>query len=174
MRNTLMIKAATLAATVAMTTTVSGVMSSAQAATISSTVNGVNYNITTVKGTFDSLQSTLESQPWWGSTTLAGQFASAADNSLGLPNFGILGPFFAYGSGYTTQYEDNFTYNRVQYLSNGYGILDDIAVNDYSFTYATATPATPVPTPALLPGLLCLGASVWRKRKSNLAASIEA
>ena len=167
MRNTLMIKAATLAATVAMTTTVSGVMSSAQAATISRTVNGVNYDITTVTGTFNSLQATLQAQPWWGSSTSAGQFATVVGNSLGLPNFfGINGPLFSYSSGRFFGINTNTSQSFV--LGS---VVPSARLNSLNLTYATAK-ATPVPTPALLPGLLGLGAIAWRKRKA--AAAVEA
>jgi autotransporter-associated beta strand protein len=41
------------------------------------TVNGTNYDLTTVTGTFFSKQSTLESQLWWGNTSLADSLAAA-------------------------------------------------------------------------------------------------
>ena len=172
MRNTLMIKAATMAATIAMTTTVSGVMSSsAQAATVNRTVNGVNYDISTVEGgTFNSLQSTLQSQPWWGSSTSASQFATAVGNGLGLPNFfGINGPLFSFNSGRVFGVGINTSQSFV--LGS---VVPSARLNAATLTYATATRSTPVPTPALLPGLVGLGAVAWRKRKANLAASVEA
>ena len=90
-------------------------------------------------------------------------------SSLGLPNFGgASGPHFAYLSG------SNF-YNY-QFSLGGTNVRDGANFSSQSSTYATATKslATPVPTPALLPGLLGLGAVAWRKRKSNLAASVKA
>ncbi len=164
-----MIKAATLAATIAMTTTVSGVISSsAQAATVNRTVNGVNYDITTVTGTFNSLQATLQSQPWWGSSTSASQFATVVGNSLGLPNFfGINGPLFSFNSGRVFGVGINTSQSFV--LGS---VVPSARLNSVSLAYATAR-ATPVPTPALLPGLLGLGAVAWRKRKANLAGSVE-
>ncbi len=48
----------------------------AQAATINVTVNGVSYDVSTTTGSYNSLSSTLSSEPWWGDKTLAKTFAS--------------------------------------------------------------------------------------------------
>lgn len=54
-------------------------------------------------------------------------------------------------------------------------ILGDAANNpNYSFqAELQPLPVTPVPTPALLPGLIGMGAAAWRKRQGELAASSE-
>lgn len=46
---------------------------------------------------------------------------------------------------------------------------------DYSFQaeLQPLSPTTPVPTPALLPGLIGMGAAAWRKRQGELVASSE-
>ena len=55
--------------------------------------------VTTVSGTFDSLQDPLESQVWWGNSGFAGVFTGKVESSFGSPNdvWGSqFGPFFAY------------------------------------------------------------------------------
>lgn len=55
-------------------------------------------------------------------------------------------------------------------------ILGD-ATNDPDYSFQAElqplSPTTPVPTPALLPGLIGMGAAAWRKRQGELAASSE-
>ena len=67
------------------------------------TVGGVSYAVT-----YENLQYNTSSKfnssdmPWWGSQSLAGQFASAVGSQLGVPVFGSLGPLFGWqdnGSG---------------------------------------------------------------------------
>lgn len=59
------------------------------------TVNNTNYNLTSVDGTFFALQSTLQSQSWWGNTTLADALATALGTNITTTNIAILGPRFA-------------------------------------------------------------------------------
>jgi hypothetical protein len=59
------------------------------------TVNGITYDVTTTSGTYNTLQGTLQSQPWWGNLPLANSVATAVGNNLGQTNNGSLTPFFA-------------------------------------------------------------------------------
>jgi hypothetical protein len=67
------------------------------------TVNSVQYDVTTFTGSYNDNTSKFETaanngvMPWWGSQSLAGQFAAAVAGGLGFPN-GIsdLSPFFGY------------------------------------------------------------------------------
>ena len=57
------------------------------------------WDVTTATGTFIALQSQLETQEWWGNSSLAGIFVGQVGSSLGSPNnvYGNnYGPFFAY------------------------------------------------------------------------------
>jgi hypothetical protein len=172
MRQSLISKAATLAAGIVVSTTVSAVMGSeAQAATITRTVNGVSYDISTRDGTFGSLQNTLTQQVWWGNQGLASSFASVVGSSLGGPNFGVqgLGPFFAWNL------DPSGGIPLVYYSPRIAGVEGLTSAPNEPVTWATATP-TPtaaVPTPALLPGLIGLSMSIWRKRKGK-SISVEA
>jgi hypothetical protein len=69
---------------------------SAQAVVV--TVNSVQYDVSTIFGTYPSLVSTLQSQPWYGSPTAADNFAYAVSGQLGFPAPGntTFGPFFAF------------------------------------------------------------------------------
>lgn len=67
------------------------------------------------------------------------------------------------------------------FLDSSYGVFNDfnsppswsafsnIDVGDVEQPYATfaVVPPTPIPTPALLPGLLGMGIAAWRKRKNQ-------
>ncbi|MBT5815864.1 MAG: VPDSG-CTERM sorting domain-containing protein [Opitutales bacterium] len=57
------------------------------------------WEVTTVSGTFNSLQDPLSSQVWWGNSGFAGIFTGKVGSSFGSPNdvWGSqFGPFFAY------------------------------------------------------------------------------
>ncbi len=68
-----------------------------RADSITVTVNGTQYDITTITGTFTDNMAQLESTPWWGDATLAQAIATAVADDIGTPNDGgIGGPLFAY------------------------------------------------------------------------------
>ena len=65
------------------------------------TVGGAQYDVSTFTGTYNDNTSKFETaanngvMPWWGSESLASQFAAAIGGNLGVPNTGgLLGPFF--------------------------------------------------------------------------------
>ena len=135
------------------------------------TVNGQDFDITTVTGTFDSLNSTglLSNQIWFGDQLLAIDFATAVGFSLGTPNFGgDDGPLFAYGTDGT----DSF-------LGVTFGILfsgppqpiGNIVSVGSTLTFAVATPLSAVPLPAggmlMLSGLA--GIAAFKRRKKHPA-----
>jgi hypothetical protein len=69
------------------------------------TVGGLQYDVTTFTGTYDSNTSSFATaanngvMPWWsavGNNATAVDFATAVGNGLGGPNSGD-GPFFAFG-----------------------------------------------------------------------------
>lgn len=73
------------------------VVSSANAATTTATINGTAYNFSTVYGSYGNLTGTLQQQPWWGSADTAAQFTTGINTGLGMPNDnGYVGPVFAY------------------------------------------------------------------------------
>lgn len=99
--------------------------SASPASAVQITVNGKTYSVGLVTGTFNSLQTRLQKQPWWGSSTTAQAFTVATLNKLGFPNSTLSpagGPFFAYGVSATTfshwrytsagTYANSTTFNR--------------------------------------------------------------
>ena len=67
----------------------------AQAATFTASINGTDYNITTVTGSYNSLKTQLEATPWWNNQSLASSVAL----NLGITNpssvLNGMGPLFA-------------------------------------------------------------------------------
>ncbi|MBL9127747.1 MAG: hypothetical protein JNL97_08875, partial [Verrucomicrobiales bacterium] len=67
------------------------------------TIDGMDYDITTLTGTFDDNASVLTAQPWYGDETLANRFVDAVGARLGLPHDAgnsvadfLTGPMFAW------------------------------------------------------------------------------
>ncbi len=168
MRN--LLKAATLAATITATTFVAAAMSpAAQALTVMRTVNGTSYDITTVTGSYNALSSTLESQVWWNDRELAMEFATAVDDSLGLVS--QLGSSFSHGPLFAYDFRNSTFF--WQFYRTDSGQVQTSFTSDWNrtLTWATAAPtAVPIPTPALLPGLVGMGVAALRKRKQEAEA----
>jgi hypothetical protein len=127
-------------------------------------VGGTDYDVTTATGTYNSLITQLQSEPWWGNSALAVQFASTVNNQLGLPNGGQ-GPFFAFGTGL-------FINSQVW---SGSGVSQIGIDSTTTITWATTTPATPVPfdipggaTIPTVGSLLAL--ALMRKAKKSMAS----
>jgi hypothetical protein len=127
-----------------------GALSAGQAQAFVVNVGGQNYDVTTFDGSYNANTSKFATaanggvMPWWGSSTLATDIATAVGSSLGTPNSGS-GPVFSYtlnGSNLSS-----FYFNGTIVVS------DDIPLN-ITPTYAQATllasaPAAPGPLPAL-------------------------
>ena len=62
------------------------------------TLDGVDYDVTTVTGSFDELETQLKSNPWWGDWEMASRAAEKVKFYLGSASVLNLelGPFFAY------------------------------------------------------------------------------
>jgi hypothetical protein len=67
------------------------------ATTITVTVGGDDYTLTTIEGSFDDNASLLTSQVWWQNTALAYDLITAVQGGLGYPHVGSgnLSPFIA-------------------------------------------------------------------------------
>ena len=71
-----------------------------RADSITVTVGGTTYDVTTLTGTFDDNEATLEGTPWFGNGTLAQSIAAAVGTFFGTPQNNLeygqnYGPFFA-------------------------------------------------------------------------------
>jgi hypothetical protein len=128
----------------------------AQAATFS--VNGTDYDITTVTGTYnqffeDSLTIQVQSTPWWRYPSLATQFANVVGTDLGVNVLFMVGTYGVPATGIV-----------VQDSSVLYGLTT-------SRTFAVgsvAAPTSAVPEPlTILASITAAGFGVAFKRKKN-------
>lgn len=181
MFNKLTATALTLTATAA--TSVAIAAAPAQALVISTSIG--QYDVTTVTGSWNTLQNQLSTQPWFtgdlnpatpdSNSALAVEFAGLINDDLGLSST-TEGPFFAFGT--NTPITASSTSGLVGYGvyfgalgASGPAGLITAPLLDRSFTWAVATPVTAIPTPALLPGLIGMGVAVLRKRKGEAATT---
>ena len=118
----------------------------AEALPVQATVNGVTYDVTTFYGTYDENTSKFALppnglMPWWGSVSIATQFATEVSDRLGLPLAGFGGPVFAYNA-YPDPYDigSSIIDGRI-YNSLIPGIDDTLTSSPYTETYAIAVPA---------------------------------
>lgn len=153
----------------------------ASAFTVTDSSTGQQYNIGTTTESFLNQSLLLASQPWWGNSALASDFAQQLGTALGTPNAPSTGasgegPYFAFGLNlFTTpasvevaNWDMNIGTTEIDSKNNP---LDDRALVYAYVAPATAAAAAAVPTPALLPAMLGMGASIIRKRKKQAEAS---
>ena len=125
------------------------------------TVNGVEYDVTVLEGSYDDhdllfYEPPVGLMPWWGDTSgsLSSQFAFQVYNSLGEGSYGGTGPVFAFdydsGSGMLA--------GLVQSLSdpNSQDILHPFSNESIKYAILYAPPTPPVPAPVPSPSA-CLG-----------------
>ena len=144
------------------------------------TVGQLQYDVTTFTGQYNSNTSKFQTaangggMPWWNSTALAQQFATALGTSLGIVNTCSLaincGPLFSYSRrpGFVVPFLENWRFD--QSASGGVGgVLPDNSVDGRAFrSWAQATlydaPASDASAPAPLP-LFGAGAAFGFSRK---------
>lgn len=143
----------------------------ANAATIDTSVG--QFDISTVTGSFSENQGLLESQVWWGSQTLADEFATLTGNALGYPNLnGTWSPLFAYATVESATGPDGVRFRLVTDTSfpNDVGSLHSVelsALGGTTISWAVATPsAVPIPAAAWLFGSAILGLIAFQRRKA--------
>lgn len=146
--------------------------SSAQAITLTAD-DSSQYEVNTAQGTFNSsLITQLINNPWWGSSTLSEDLADNLGTQLGLPNIPNAnpanneGPYFAFNlsdAGIISAWNWDGDLNMVEL---------DTTNNTLGTEYVWAVgEAAAIPTPALLPAMLGMGASIVRKRKKQSDAA---
>jgi len=118
------------------------------------------WDVTTATGTFNALQSQLETQEWWVDRALAIVFATELGASLGTPNTGQnFGPYFGYNT-YGSDKTWLIAYRPPFYL------FDSSISNTFSGVWAVATRAA-VPDTGSTAALLGVGvvALAFARRK---------
>lgn len=136
------------------------------------TVNGTQYDVGTIIGSFEANSTLLMEQVWWGNTMLAEDFVAVIGPDLGLPNYGNdQGPAFASGFEFVADY-GYLVVTSIHYGPTGDDYtfyIDPVALEP--FTWAVAAPISPVPLPA--GGLLLLsafgGVAALKRRKKRAA-----
>lgn len=154
-------------------------------------VNSIDYDVQTFTGSYNANTSKFAtaanggSMPWWGDSTLAGQFALAIYN-LTPTNGGLAGnPVYGYGPlfasstptisdpeiGLRTVIRSSAVSMSEAFTGSPVGQIDSfLHGTDSTFTYATATvvpTAVPWETDVLpvIGSTLLFAGGVWRKRK---------
>ena len=114
------------------------------------TVNSVQYDVTTFTGSYDADTSKFETaanggvMPWWGSESLASQFAAAVSGNLGAPN-DPFGPYFGWSV-------INGAIEVKRWFTTTSTVIPGSHMTDGTFTWAQATLYTaPAPAPGPLP-----------------------
>lgn len=167
-----------LAMTATTTLVAAGVVTALPEAAHAATVSTTYGDITTITGTYLELSSQLEAQPWYQELLDANQIATEVGVGFNVTpnqsgNFEF-GPFFA------TRLIGGGSVASVQTL-RGKSLTTGIAPNDvvgfsvadnvkYTWAVQATSVPTPIPTPALLPGLIGMGVAALRKRKQEAEA----
>jgi hypothetical protein len=148
----------------------------AQAATF--TVNGTDYDITTVKGTYNDLKTQLQATPWWDNGSLAAALALSAvipvlrTDFAGVPNGqGQLGPFFTYSQSLNLKNTGEFflefnSYSYSPLMGPNPIFLDNPINQNVTYTFAVGSSAVPEPL-TILGSITAAGFGVAFRRKKN-------
>lgn len=152
--------------------------SSAQAITLTDNAGGTgDYEVTTIDSAFFLAVQQLANTPWWtdgAPSALAQSLAGELNTQLPSSNPFNEGPYFAFGINDNNN-DGIFTVSAWNWdIDNAVGQEVELDVDSNvlgtSFTWAVGEAAA-VPTPALLPAMLGMGASIVRKRKKQSEAS---
>ena len=111
------------------------------------------WDVSTVTGTFNTLQVQIEAQEWWGDRALAIVFANELGASLGTPNNPLPGLYYGPYFGYDPYGSYNTWF--IAYRPPSY-VIDSSISNTFSGTWAVATRAA-VPDSGSTAALLGVG-----------------
>ena len=146
---------------------VAGIGFSLPAVAVPITVDGTDYNITTISGSFNANADRLRGQEWFGNAGLAEDLASASGGMLGLfpfQGFGDFGPLFA-----LTDMVDNNPGN-IEAWSSGLAGLDTsrimLGLDDVVAWAVVEVETVPEPSVIALMVLGLAGIGFARRRKS--------
>ena len=127
-------------------------------------VGGTQYDIITIDGTFNALQTNIESQPWWGDINIARDAAFAVNTSLGTNSVNTdFGPLFAYGKPFESVAAVAWLFVDPLDIDT-----DAFAVDPtQSVTWAVVAPEVPIPAAVWLFGSGLLGLVGIARRKKT-------
>ncbi len=141
----------------------------AEAAILS--VNGIDYNVTIVTGSYNELASQLQATPWWGNTSLSLDLANAAVSEIGFVQgtYNNQTPFFAIEEwrpcSWCTHLYSKFAYSQ----GEGFTRVETLSVPFYlsggNVKWAVGS-AVPEPL-TILGSITAAGFGVAFKRKKN-------
>ncbi len=125
------------------------------------TLDEINYEITTIEGTFNDNETLLRSQPWFGSFDLSREATSLVGGAFDFPN--IIGPIFLTNiTGPSFGYIFNSSTERPTTISFQGNFKESTNL------FAIATEAEPVPEPLTILGTLIAGGiGVAMKKRRN-------
>ncbi|MCG7522765.1 VPLPA-CTERM sorting domain-containing protein [Ruegeria sp. Ofav3-42] len=145
--------------------------SAANAVTVS--YDGHDWEVSVLVGTYESNDTLLQSQIWWGNSTIAETFASAVADWFGYPNTNFspdIGPLFATSIGPTQSPTQNAVFGK--YFGQFQNVSNFFTYDNFTQTYARAEKISAVPIPAsltfLFAGLVGLGLLARRRDHSDL------
>ncbi len=164
-------KVAMTAATVAVASVAFASVAEAAQFTINYQGNDRTFDISTVTDNRTDIINLLEDSPWWGDQDLAAALAEKVGFSLGYdgpdPTFLAQGPYFVYNVSGNTVWNANYfsEFGWTEVSSTGFFDVDAPQL----YAYGSEVPPNPIPTPALLPGLVGMGVAALRKRNGEAA-----
>lgn len=144
-------------------------------ASVTISVDGADYSLTTLVGSYLDNVDLLGSQVWWYNEDLAEDLALVLEYDLGSPN-GVSGPYFAIRPVYldTIVPTDEPLLGGVRSARYNFlagSVSGTVAADDPDFTWAIAAPVSAVPIPAggvlLISGIAGLAAIRRRKMQAS-------
>ena len=122
-------------------------------------VNGKNYDITTIVGSYTAHSAELSNGPWFGDLNNARSFSNAVNTQLGTPNNSSEGVYFLYDANARV----------AKYLPTFNNTIVSTVSSTTSYTYAIVAANTSVPEPlnvlGSIVGLAMLGTVSSRLKK---------
>jgi len=159
----------TVSATVALP-----LLAAAPASAVTVTVGSIDYDVTVLKGSYNSNSALFQlppagKVPWWGSDTLAVNFAQQVYDQLGS------GPSFGYGPVFAYELSGTDILGISQNLANPSSQLDETIADNADVNYAIATPlnSAPASVPAPLPVFGAAAALGWSRQLRKRIAEVK-
>jgi len=159
----------TVSATVALP-----LLAAASASAVTVTVGSIDYDVTVFKGSYNSNSALFQllpagRVPWWGSDTLAINFAQQVYDQLGSGPTSGYGPVFAY------ELSGTDILGISQNLNDPLSQQDETIADNVDVNYAIVTPlnSAPASVPAPLPVFGAAAALGWSRQLRKRIADVK-